>query len=77
MALEYLSQQPLGLTASQLRVKGKAPSQVEDLSIEKRNPGFQGGRHGRSIQFDQDVIGQVADEVEPEHVLGDPVSRDG
>ena len=72
-----LAQQPLGPAAPQLGIEGQPPGQIEDPTIEERDAGLEGYRHGRSIELGQDVIGQITHEVGPEHLLGDPAAETG
>ena len=51
--------------------QGQPPGQVEHGAVEERDPGLERCRHGGPVELGQDVVGQVADQVQPEHLLGD------
>jgi hypothetical protein len=59
-----------------LASRGSLQARSRIFSIEERDPGLEGDRHGCSIELGQDVVGQIAHQVGPEHLLGDPAIGD-
>ncbi len=69
--MQHLPQDPFALPGTNLHVKRKPPGELDHaMVIQKRDSALQAGRHAGSIQFDQNIIGQVGIEIQVHHPLG-------
>ena len=64
VAIENLSENPFARPVPDLEAKRQLPRELDDTVIEQRNPRLETHTHARAIHLDEDVVGQVADEIE-------------
>src|SRR6476620_5510474 len=63
MTLEERSQRPLLYASAHLQAGHHAPGSFKHMMIEKWSSTFETNAHRRTIDFYQDIIGQVADGI--------------
>src|SRR6516162_6536330 len=69
MTVEDLSQQPLTLTTPNLGMARQVPGEFDDPVIKQRNACLKGNGHAGAIDFGQNVVRQVSDEIHQLHLL--------
>src|SRR5690606_22311735 len=71
VAVEHLPQHPLTLTLPELETEGQAPGELDDTVVEQRHASLQAHRHAGPVHLRQDVVGEVALQVEQHHLRGE------
>src|SRR6185503_9762179 len=62
--VKELTQDPLRRSMTALEAHRQAQRQLDDAMVEQRRANFEADRHGRPIDFGQNVFRQVRDEIE-------------
>ena len=71
VAVQDLSQHPLGRPVAHLRGRREPPRRLEDTAVEERCPRLEGDGHRRPVHLGQHVVGQVRHEVCLQELCGD------